>query len=147
MTTPEPRVREGQALAATGAVTAMMDLSDGLAGDLRHICLLSQVGALVEAAALPVDAAAREVALALGDDPLSLALTGGDDYELLFTVSPGEVARIQAALAAVGATATVIGHMTLAAESIRIQSRDGSITPLASRGWDHLAAQADPGAK
>jgi thiamine-monophosphate kinase len=147
MTTPVPRVREGQALAATGAITAMMDLSDGLASDLRHICHLSQVGALVEVAALPVDAAARAVALALGDDPLWLALTGGDDYELLFTVSPGEVAPIQAALAAVDASATVIGQITLATDGIHVQSPDGSIAPLASGGWDHFTAEANPGTK
>ena len=139
MVTPEPRVREGMALAATGAVTAMLDISDGLAGDLGHICERSHVGALVDAAALPVDNATRGVALALGEDAGALALAGGDDYELLFTARPEDVARVRAAALAAGSPATVIGAITPPEEGLRVRAPDGAIRPLAARGWDHLA--------
>jgi thiamine-monophosphate kinase len=139
MVTPEPRVREGMALAATGAVTAMLDISDGLAGDLGHICERSHVGALVDAAALPVDDATRAVALALGEDAGALALAGGDDYELLFTTLPKDVARVTEAALVAGSSVTVIGAITSPEEGLRVRSVDGAIRPLAARGWDHLA--------
>lgn len=138
MVTPEPRVREGMALAATGAVTAMLDISDGLAGDLGHICERSHVGALVDAAALPVDDATRAVALAMGEDADALALAGGDDYELLFTARPEDVARVTEAARAAGSVVTVIGAITPPEEGLRIRAPDGAIRPLAARGWDHL---------
>ncbi len=143
MTAPEPRVREGIALAATGAVTAMLDISDGLAGDLGHICERSHVGALVDAAALPVDGATRAVALALGEDPTALALFGGDDYELLFTTRPEDVARVTEAAQSVGTAVTVIGEITAPETGLRVRYMDGSIRPLAPRGWDHLAPGGD----
>jgi thiamine-monophosphate kinase len=139
MVTPEPRVREGMALAATGGVTAMLDISDGLAGDLGHICERSNVGALVDAAALPVDEATRAVALALGDDPVALALSGGDDYELLFTARPEDVQRVTEAAGAMGTPVTVIGEITAAEAGLRVRQLDGSIHALTPRGWDHLA--------
>jgi thiamine-monophosphate kinase len=148
MATPEPRVREGLALAATGEVTAMMDLSDGLAGDLRHMCERSQVGALVDEAALPVSDATRAVARALGEDPLTFALYGGDDYELLFTVPPAAVARVKAAVRVAGAGATVIGEITAPAPGLRVRELDGAARSLTGRGWDHLAARDEaPGAE
>ena len=140
MTTPEPRVREGMALAATGLVTAMMDLSDGLAGDLAHICERSHVGALVDAAALPVTDATRAIAQALGQDALAFALYGGDDYELLFTAPPKAVGEIVEAARAAGAGATVIGQITAPELGLRIREPDGVTRPLPPGGWDHLAA-------
>ncbi len=139
MVAPEPRGREGLALAATGAVTAMLDISDGLAGDLGHICERSHVGALVDAAKLPVDDATRAVAQALGEDPVAQALAGGDDYELLFTTRPEDVARVMEAVRAWGTVATVIGEITAFEEGMRVRELDGAIRALAPRGWDHLA--------
>lgn len=144
MVTPEPRIREGLALAESRMVTAMMDLSDGLAGDLAHICERSHVGALVFAGALPVDGATRAVAHALGADVTTLALYGGDDYELLFTTPPADTERALAALAALGASATIIGEITSVAAGMRVRGLDGAISPLAARGWDHLSP-GDPG--
>lgn len=145
LVTPEPRVREGMALAASGQVTAMLDVSDGLAGDLGHLCERSGVGAVVELAALPVDAATRALALALGRDPLRHALSGGGDYELLFTARPTGVALALAALRAVGADATVIGEITSPERGLRVREANGALTALVPSGWDHLRRDAAAG--
>lgn len=141
MVTPEPRVREGLALAATGAVTAMLDLSDGLPGDLRHMCERSHVGAIVDANSLPVDPSSRSVALALGEDPIVIALAGGDDYELLFTTPEKDVARVSEAVRATGGVATVIGEITAPEDGLRLRQADGALQPLDMPGWDHLAPE------
>ncbi len=138
MVTPQPRVREGMALAACGQVSAMLDISDGLAGDLGHICERSGVGAIIELAALPVDAATRALAQALGRDPLRIALSSGDDYELLFTVRPDGVAEALEAVRAAGGVASVIGEITAPALGLRVREPDGALRPLDPRGWDHL---------
>ncbi len=144
MVTPQPRVREGIALAATGVVTAMLDISDGLAGDLGHICERSNVGATITLAALPVDDATRTLATALGRDPLQMALSSGDDYELLFTVRPDGVAQAIEAVRAAGGVATVIGEITPPEQAMQVREPDGALRPLAPRGWDHLRQREEP---
>ena len=93
--TPQPRLRE-EATPGTieAGVHAMVDVSDGLAGDIGHICRASGVGALIRAEEIPVSAACRETAAALGRDAFELGLAGGEDYELLFTVGPESAAEI-----------------------------------------------------
>ena len=86
---PVPRIREGQALAATPGVHAMMDISDGIASDLRHILKASGAGAVIRTQELPLSAELRQVCARQGWDATTLALTGGEDYELLFTMAPG----------------------------------------------------------
>jgi thiamine-monophosphate kinase len=137
---PEPRVAEGRALASTGDVTALLDISDGLAADLGHLCAASGTGAVVEAESLPVDDATRAVAAALGRDPLPLALGGGEDYQLLCAVRPEGVERVRTAVAQVGGSATPIGYLTDATEGMRLRHRDGTLEALAPVGWDHLRA-------
>lgn len=144
MVTPQPRVHEGMALAASGVVTAMLDVSDGLAGDLGHICERSNVGATVTLAALPVDDATRALATALGRDPLQMALSSGDDYELLFTVRPDGVAQALEAVRATGGIATVIGEITPPEQGMQVREPDGALHPLAPRGWDHLRQREEP---
>ncbi|HEY7832700.1 MAG TPA: thiamine-phosphate kinase [Ktedonobacterales bacterium] len=140
---PVPRVAEGRALAAAGAATAMLDISDGLAADLGHLCTRSQVGAVVEAAALPVAPATAAVARAYGRDPLDLALFGGEDYELLFTAAPDADERVLAAVQTAGGTARAIGWIVAGepeAEggALRLRQADGTDRALPARGWDHL---------
>lgn len=84
---PEPRVRLGQALASSGMVKTAIDVSDGIATDLAHVCKNSRVGAEVWAREMPVSRALKRTSWILGISPLNLALTGGEDFELLWTVS------------------------------------------------------------
>jgi thiamine-monophosphate kinase len=135
---PTPRVREGQWLASVGGVTAMIDLSDGLATDLGHICEESRVGACVELERLPVDAGARAVAEALSVDPLAWATGGGEDYELLVICHPGAVARLADGLAAATATRlTAIGEIAPAADGVRYRDAAGREVAVAP-GFEHF---------
>ena len=86
---PVPQVKLGQFLAESGHVTSMLDISDGVATDLAHICCQSHCGAMVYGDCLPVSAMMKEAAVFLNRKPRQQALVGGEDYELLFTVSAG----------------------------------------------------------
>lgn len=91
---PRPRLKEGLALSGMDEVHAMMDISDGVASDLRHILDASGVGAIIDTAALPLSPGLIEVCDRYGWDAVRLALCGGEDYELLFTVTPEGEAKI-----------------------------------------------------
>lgn len=143
MVAPEPRVAAGRALAETGTVTAMVDISDGLTADLGHLCAASGVGAVVEVAAVPVDPDAVRIAGAYKREPLSLALAGGEDYQLLFAAHPDVTAEVQAAVERVNETARDIGFLTEAGTGMRLRLPDGAERPLEPRGWDHLRASGE----
>jgi thiamine-monophosphate kinase len=123
---PEPQVELGQWLGERRVATAMMDLSDGLSSDLGRLCIASGVGALVDSARLPVVRAA-------GPDALELALHGGDDYELLFTVAKRDVGRVPRSLGGVGITA--IGEITRGRE-VMVVGESGRRQLLKAGGWD-----------
>ncbi|MCX5863510.1 MAG: thiamine-phosphate kinase [Deltaproteobacteria bacterium] len=91
---PVPQVALGRALAVSGLVYAMQDLSDGLATDLAHVCTESGVGALVMADKIPLSPVLRQAAEICGQSPLDWALSGGEDYQLLFTVGEQQVAEL-----------------------------------------------------
>ncbi len=136
--TPVARVTAGHWLAHHGA-TAAIDISDGLAADLAHLCRASGVGVVVNMATLPIRDETRVVADSIGCSADDLALNGGEDYELLFTVRSEQAARVAAELpAATGTPVTAIG--TIQAETGLWRDDGGTLSPLAPQGWDHLRA-------
>ena len=135
---PRPRTREGQWLAAAGGVTSMIDLSDGLATDLGHLCEESGLGARVELGRLPVDATVHAVAQALDRDALTWATSGGEDYELLLTCAPEAVERLAEGLAGTtGTRLSAVGEITAAADGIRYLDASGRAVPVRS-GFEHF---------
>ncbi len=137
--TPVPRVPEGRVLARLGVVTAMLDISDGLAADLGHLCAQSQVGARIDQAALPISVATQEAARLAGQAALEWALSGGEDYQLLFTAPPDAVPRLQKLLwLTTGTLVTAIGAILPPEAGMLLQAPDGTMQRLPARGWDHL---------
>ncbi len=126
---PEPRVELGRVLRERGLVSAMIDTSDGLSTDLAHVCEESGVGAEIAAELIPrasVGKPSRQV-------DLQLALHGGEDYELLFTASPGK--RVPSRIA--GVPITHIGHITRG-RKLFLRNRDGVGYELQGLGWEHF---------
>ncbi|HLF83701.1 MAG TPA: AIR synthase-related protein, partial [Blastocatellia bacterium] len=133
---PEPQLKLGRAIGEAGLATAMIDISDGLSTDLRHILDESGVGAFIHAAAIPVaECVLAAAAGAPGIDPLSLALNGGEEYELLFTVRPENHERVVALAETLGATITVIGDIV--AEKQSHLERNGTIESFQPLGYQH----------
>jgi thiamine-monophosphate kinase len=131
---PDPRIDLGPRLA--GIAHAMIDVSDGLLGDLGHICETSGVGAVVELALLPLSAAAREI---VAGDPATHALlaTGGDDYELLFTAPAAAGEAIVALAHAIGLPIAEIGAVEAGA-AVRLVDAAGRDIPVSAAGWRHF---------
>ena len=139
---PEPRVGWGILLGDRRLATAMIDISDGLSSDLNHLCDESKVGAVIDAARLPIDHVVKEICGRRALDPLMLALHGGEDFELLFTVKPENAVRLPARVD--GVSITRIGEIRDAAEGVQIA--EGSRTwELKPGGWEHFAKHEDEG--
>jgi thiamine-monophosphate kinase len=130
---PYPRIAEGQILAGQG-VKAAIDISDGLISDLNHICRASRVGARIEVGLVPVHPA---VSANFGDRSLELALSGGEDYELLFTAGAGVIDRVTAAASC---PVTVIGEVT-AGKGITLVDSEGRPVKPKKTGWQHFAPE------
>lgn len=133
---PSPRVTLAGVVADLAA--AAMDVSDGLLKDLARLCRVSGVGAVVEAAAVPVSAAARQVLARHGTTPSEL-MSGGEDYEILAAVRADRCAAFEAAADAAGASCTMIGHVE-AGSGISLIDSGGRKLPLGRWGWDHFPA-------
>jgi len=133
---PQPRVALGRGL--LGLASAGMDVSDGLAQDLGHLCKASGLGAIIHSGKVPLSAAAR-LALGLDQSLLASVLGGGDDYELLFTAPPSATQALvdQAARAGVGLAA--IGSM-VEGQGVSVLDDAGQPVSLGSGGWRHFSA-------
>ncbi|MDA1298401.1 MAG: thiamine-phosphate kinase [Chloroflexi bacterium] len=133
---PTPRLAEAAILVEAGVLCAM-DVSDGLAGDLEKICSASEVGAVINVGSVP---APPELRAEFGDDATAMALSGGEDYELVFTAPFDVMDRL---LARHRKLFTHIGRVVSEpdrGESVLLQAADGSEFSLERRGWDHLGA-------
>jgi thiamine-monophosphate kinase len=134
---PVPQVGLGRELAASGLVHAMMDISDGLATDLAHICAESRVGAVVEGAALPLSPLLQEAAVVCGHSALDWALSGGEDYQLLFTVPPENVAELQRHIRErSGRQLYVVGRI-VAGGGVLLEE-GGTVREISYRGYEHF---------
>ena len=132
---PEPRVGWGIVLGEERLATSMIDLSDGLSSDLNRLCTASSVGALIDSALLPIDDRVTELCGRRALDPLQLALHGGEDFELLFTVKPEHVARLPRRVD--GVEIKRIGEVKNASDAVTIS--EGSRTwELKPGGWKHF---------
>lgn len=133
---PEPRVRLGTLLARNRAASACIDLSDGLADGVHRIAHDSGVGVTVDADALPIDEATRATFGRCGREPVAAAITGGDDYELLFTVRPRTRHRLRAAARHGGTPITRIGICTERRDVVL--ARGGAAPEAVPAGYSHF---------
>lgn len=113
--------------------TAMIDISDGLASEILHICSQSEVGCNLYEENIPIDPATYEKAREFNLDPTVCALSGGEDYELLFTVDLSDYDKVKG-----NPNISVIGHMTNKSAGTNLISKSGTVHPLTAQGWDGL---------
>jgi thiamine-monophosphate kinase len=135
---PTPRVDAGRALGGVSAVSAMIDTSDGTAGDLLHLVEASGVGVRLEIDRLPAPPGLAEAALEAGKDPEAWTLAGGEDYELLFTAGAAFDTQAAGLAARLTVPLTRIGEILPATEGCWISKRSGRRRPLTAHGWDHF---------
>jgi thiamine-monophosphate kinase len=131
-TQPEPRLVEGRLLIEKGVKTAI-DISDGLLADLGHICQASAVGAVIEAGRLPI---CPEVSAAFGVKAFEMALSGGEDYQLLFTARPSVIEHVREASSY---PVSVIGEIIAGnVGQVMVTDKDGKRSLPEKTGWDHF---------
>ena len=138
---PEPRLSVAQWLGDKRLASAMMDVSDSLSTDLARLCEASEVGSRVYAAQIPTLVASRQAGLS-GENALNLALHGGDDYELLFTVRKTQARSLPESFSGVALTA--IGEIT-ASRNIVLKNKAGIAQQLRARGWDPFVRPSEKG--
>jgi thiamine-monophosphate kinase len=114
--------------------TAMIDISDGLSSEIMHLCKQSGVGCNLYEDKLPLDPQFINVCEEFDIDSTTVAINGGEDYELLFTIAMGDFDKIKG-----NPNFTIIGHMVEATEGIHLITRADTKIPLKARGWDAIA--------
>lgn len=110
--------------------TSMIDISDGLASEIFHLCKASDLGCTIYDEKIPIDAKTSMAAIDFNIDPVTCALNGGEDYELLFTVSLTDYDKIKG-----NPHMTVIGHITDKNSGVNLVDKNGAIIPLQAQGW------------
>jgi len=140
---PLPRVELGQALAKSGYVTAMIDISDGISSDLGHILTASRVTGVLDVHKLPLSGIFIE-ALRTNTDLLEMALGGGEDYELLFTVAAGAVHEILVLGSQMGLPLTAVGSIRAGEPDLWLRDAHGEERLCDARGYDHFSVPGRP---
>lgn len=113
--------------------TAMIDISDGLASELFHICKQSNTGALLEESGIPIHPEAQLMALQFKLDPVTCALNGGEDYELLFTIDPKDTEKVRFL-----PDIYIAGEILDAAAGIKLSTKGGNLHDIQAQGWRHF---------
>ncbi|HZE63683.1 MAG TPA: thiamine-phosphate kinase [Pyrinomonadaceae bacterium] len=139
---PDPRVGWGLLLGEQQLASAMIDISDGLSSDLNHLCKESGVGAMIDAGRIPIDHVVREICGRRALDPLMLALHGGEDFELLFTVKPENAGKLPKRVDGVAVTA--IGSIKEESYGVKI-SEGARVWDLEPGGWEHFTSNKERG--
>lgn len=138
---PEARKDVFESFAREGIQpTSLIDVSDGLSSDLFHICEQSEIGCFIEEKDVPIHPETEEMAGKFNIAPITCALNGGEDYELLFTIPPGQANKITQEL-----DLTIIGKMVDREEGHTMQARGGKIFDLKAQGWDSFQQDQQDG--
>lgn len=133
---PEARIDVVKSLKSLGVKpNAMIDVSDGLASELLHICKESKVGAYIYEDKLPIDPMTFETAREFELDPLTIMLNGGEDYELLFTIPQADYDKVRN-----HPDISVIGYIKSADEGVNIYTKGDHLVPVTAQGWNHFKA-------
>ena len=132
---PEARRDIIEAFAKTDLVpTSMIDVSDGLASELYHICRSSGVGALVEESGVPIHPDAQLKALDFKLDPITCALSGGEDYELVFTIDPADTEKVRYL-----PDIYIAGEIVPAEDGLKLHTKGGNLHEIPAQGWRHFS--------
>ncbi len=136
---PTPRIEAGKMIAETEIATSMIDISDGIASDLYHICQMSGVGAEIHSKRLPLPENIEEVSEIAHTNPLNIAMHSGEDYELLFTVKPDVIPALITEISnKLSLLITEIGHIVTRTEGYYLIDSQQNRIPILPKGWDHF---------
>ncbi len=115
--------------------TSMIDISDGLASELFHLCTQSKVGAFIEEKGVPIHDDTQLMAIKFKLDPITCALSGGEDYELLFTIKPSDIDKVKFL-----PDLYIIGDVVDAKDGVKLHTTGGNIHPIKAQGWQHFGS-------
>lgn len=136
---PEPRKDIVELLEKMELIpTSMIDISDGLASELLHICKNSKCGAAIYDEKIPIDPETYHTAIDFNLDPYTSALNGGEDYELLFTIKQEDYDKVKG-----NPHLTVIGHITDESNGVYMMTKEGQAVPIEAQGWNHFKSDED----
>ena len=136
---PTPRVSEAALIAKNRIATAMIDISDGLISDLGHICNQSKVGAKIWIENLPLSDAFQKYSMRFTDNPMEMPLSGGEDYELLFTVNKRKMDVLKKIQPILQTRVTHIGEIVEQKNGITVLHRSGQRHSVKRKGFDHFS--------
>ena len=135
---PEPRIDAGKAIAWSQTATSMIDISDGLVADLKHLLTSSHVGAEIYLPMLPLSAKYKKQCLDFFNEFYHPALCGGEDYELLFTVNPGNITHVKKIAKQTKTSLTCIGKITGRESRLLILDKNGKEVDVQENGYTHF---------